>query len=213
MTESASRHSSERLLGLLALVGGVSALLYGWISWLSWRFQSDSMPRERPILLTLGLFATLFLLYLFSIRIVRRLGDDHRCLRLVIIGWIAGNVGCDHGRVEEQIATLAEGVFLTLAWFWLLAPTQNPWYWTWALPFLVFTRNRAWLWVSGIVFAYYLRFWLTDHYFTTAVLGSRYAGPAFFDFVVTWIEFFPWFVFLLSESRSRGGDQSCDCCL
>ncbi len=24
--------------------------------------------------------------------------------------------------------------FLTIAWFWLLSPTQNPWYWSWALP-------------------------------------------------------------------------------
>ena len=35
--------------------------------------------------------------------------------------------------------------FLTLAWFWLLSPTQNPWYWTWAMPLVPFVRGRAWL--------------------------------------------------------------------
>ena len=125
------------------------------------------------------------------------------CVFLVIAIWIAERVGSDRGPIEDQFARLGEGVFLTLAWFWLLAPTQNPWYWTWVLPFIMFARNPAWLWVSGIVFAYYLRFWLTDHYCTTAVLGSRYAGPAFFDFVVTWIEFLPWFVFLWINSIRR----------
>lgn len=122
---------------------------------------------------------------------------------LGITGWIAGKLRNDRHRVEDQVATLGEGVFLTLAWFWLLAPTQNPWYWTWAMPFLAFARNRAWFWVSGIVFAYYLRFWLTDHYASSAVLGSRYAGPAFFDFIVTWIEFLPWFVILLIKTIRR----------
>jgi hypothetical protein len=115
----------------------------------------------------------------------------------VIAASIATKIGRTCGRAREEVASFIEGVFLTLAWFWLLAPTQNPWYWTWAIPFLPFAKNRAWLWVSGIVFAYYLRFWFTDHYSNAAVLGSRYAGPAFFDFVVTWIEFLPWFLFLL----------------
>ena len=37
-----------------------------------------------------------------------------------------------------------ELTFLTIAWFWFLAPTQNPWYWTWALPTICFCRNRLW---------------------------------------------------------------------
>lgn len=121
---------------------------------------------------------------------------------------IARNVGRAYRRTEglrsyEGVPTFVEGVFLTLAWFWLLTPTQNPWYWTWPLPFLMFARNRAWLLVSGIVFAYYLRFWLTDHFSNSAVLGSRYAGPAFFDFVVTWIEFLPWFIILFVHWNRR----------
>jgi hypothetical protein len=91
--------------------------------------------------------------------------------------------------------------FLTVAWFWLLQPTANPWYWTWALPLLPFARNRAWFALSGLAFLYYFRFWLTYHFPDTAVLGTRYAGPTFFDYVVTWFEFAPWFAWLALETR------------
>ena len=93
-------------------------------------------------------------------------------------------------------ADVCEAVFLTLAWFWLLCPTQNPWYWTWALPFLPFARSRVWLAISGLVFVYYLRFWFSYHWPSTPVLGTDYVGSAFFDFVMTWVEFAPWFACL-----------------
>jgi hypothetical protein len=93
--------------------------------------------------------------------------------------------------------------FLTLAWFWLLSPTQNPWYWLWALPLVPFARSRAWLAVSGLAFIYYLRFWLIYHWPEQPLLGTPYSGAAFFDFVVTWIEFGPWFLWLAIESLSR----------
>ena len=52
-----------------------------------------------------------------------------------------------------------ELIFLTLAWFWLLLPTLNPWYWLWAMPLVCFARNRVWLWMSGLLMIYYLRFY------------------------------------------------------
>jgi hypothetical protein len=91
--------------------------------------------------------------------------------------------------------------FLTVAWFWLLQPTANPWYWTWALPLLPFMRNRVWFALSGLAFLYYLRFWLTYNFPDTPVLGTRYPGPTFFDYIVTWIEFGPWFAWLALETR------------
>jgi len=99
--------------------------------------------------------------------------------------------------VRDRVSRLLEGGFLTLAWFWLLCPTQNPWYWTWALPLLPFATSRVWLLMSGLTMLYYLRFWLSYHFPNTSVMGSPYTGPAFFDFVVTWIEFGPWFACLL----------------
>ena len=100
-----------------------------------------------------------------------------------------------------------ESAFLTLAWFWLLSPTLNPWYWAWVLPLLPWARNRLWWAVAGIVFLYYLRFWFAYHFAFDAVLDTRYNGTAFFDLIVTWIEFGPWFLCLLaswSHRKSRG---------
>lgn len=104
---------------------------------------------------------------------------------------------------ENTLSAFLQAAFLTLAWFWLLAPTQNPWYWTWVLPLLPFARGRAWFAVSGLVFAYYLRFWLSYHWPDEPVLGTQYDGAAFFDFVVTWVEYGPWFVWLTAAFLLR----------
>jgi hypothetical protein len=97
-----------------------------------------------------------------------------------------------------------EATFLTLAWFWLLSPTQNPWYWTWALPFLPFARGCPWMAVSGLTLLYYLRFWLRYHFSGIALLGTSYDGAQFFDFVLTWVEYLPWFLWLsISAWRRR----------
>jgi len=89
-----------------------------------------------------------------------------------------------------------ESAFLTLAWFWFLSPTLNPWYWTWVLPLLAWARSRAWWWLSGLVLIYYLRFWFIYQFPTAPVAGTPYVGDAFFDFIVTWFEFGPWLAWL-----------------
>lgn len=98
---------------------------------------------------------------------------------------------------ECQAETFLRNVFLAMAWFWLLLPTQNPWYWTWALPFLPFAHRKAWGFVSSLLFLYYLRFWLLYHYGQSNLLGTGYNGPRFFDNIVVWIEFAPWFLLLM----------------
>ena len=103
---------------------------------------------------------------------------------------------------NQRSERLLEATFLTLAWFWLLLPTQNPWYLTWCLPFLPFAGSRAWFALSGLAFVYYLRFWMTAQ-FSTPLLGTPYPGPQFFDYVVTWIEFAPWLAWLVVEVLGR----------
>ncbi len=112
---------------------------------------------------------------------------------------------------RPAVTVWLEAAFLTLAWFWLLSPTLNPWYWTWALPLLPFARNRAWLAVSGLVLIYYMRFWYIYHFPDTHVPGTQYIGAAFFDLVVTWVEFGPWFVFLFGTwlYRKRVHTRTC----
>ncbi len=111
-----------------------------------------------------------------------------------------------------------EWVFLILAWFWLLSPTQNPWYWTWSLPFLVFARGTTWVFLSGFLFAYYSRFWFEYQYKSVDVMRHwktvygdawyydwlfpmadrfGYQGTTFYDFYIPILEFGPWFAVLL----------------
>ncbi|MDA1052393.1 MAG: hypothetical protein O3C40_18190 [Planctomycetota bacterium] len=124
------------------------------------------------------------------------------CARAITAGVFLLLAGCFAWRAARtpDVSAFCEAGFLTLAWFWLLCPTQNPWYWTWALPLLPFARSRVWLLMSGLALLYYLRFWLSYHFPDTSILGSGYAGAQFFDFVVTWIEFAPWLVWLTVES-------------
>lgn len=89
-----------------------------------------------------------------------------------------------------------ENIFLCFAWFWLLAPTQNPWYWLWALPLISFARGRVWFFMSGLLFLYYSRFWFEHHFTGVRVLNTPYSGTTFFDFVITWIEYAPWLCML-----------------
>jgi hypothetical protein len=117
--------------------------------------------------------------------------------------WAARSSDADCPRHER----LLEATFLTLAWFWLLLPTQNPWYLTWCLPFLPFARGRAWFALSGLAFAYYLRFWMTAQ-FSSRLLGTQYPGPQFFDYVVTWLEFAPWLIWLVSTCALRTHAES-----
>ena len=120
---------------------------------------------------------------------------------LFIALWFAWRVGGKIRLDDSQASAYfyCEAAFLTLAWFWLLLPTQNPWYWLWALPFVPFMRNRAWFAVSGIVLVYYFRFWMEYHWTGFPVWGTPYQGVAFYDFVLTWFEFAPWFIWLAIE--------------
>jgi hypothetical protein len=117
---------------------------------------------------------------------------------------ILTDVGCCTSRdpVPERVLSAA---FLTLAWFWLLAPTQNPWYWTWALPLLPFARSRLWSAVSLLAMAYYARFWFRDVWPDATVFQTGYDGASFYDFVVLWCLWFPWYVLLaIAQVRVRG---------
>jgi hypothetical protein len=104
---------------------------------------------------------------------------------------------------DPSLPRFLEAAFLTIAWFWLLAPTQNPWYWTWALPVIPFARGWAWRAVSGLVFLSYLRFWLIYRYPEAGVFGTAYNGSQFFDFVIPWVEFGPLFLWLAIAAMLR----------
>lgn len=99
-------------------------------------------------------------------------------------------------RAWREPHQLPQWIFLALAWFWFLSPTQNPWYWCWALAFVPFANSRLWLAVSGLSLLYYLRFWFLYHAADVRVFGTNYRGTRFFDFVVVWLEFGPFLLIL-----------------
>ena len=147
----------------------------------------NTEPNLAPFLTTRFLLTTVFVIVAFSISI-----------------WAV---------LQNDPVVFCRAAFLTLAWFWLLAPTQNPWYWLWALPLIPFIKNRTWYLMSGLLFIYYLRFWFEYHCAGVpaveklsitlpewASTASKYQGVDFFDFVVTWFEYLPWFVLLIFET-------------
>ncbi|MDA1229328.1 MAG: hypothetical protein O2856_01015 [Planctomycetota bacterium] len=107
------------------------------------------------------------------------------------------------GMSKHQPAEWLELAFLTVAWFWVLSPTLNPWYWTWAMPLMLFARNRAWHLLSAIVLVYYLRFWLAYQWGEQPVFGTRYLGEAFFHYVIVWAEHLPWMALLAWSAFSK----------
>ena len=92
-------------------------------------------------------------------------------------------------RKTESASDLAGWLFLIMGVFFFLQPTQNPWYWLWAMPLVCFARNRGWLFVSMALFVYYLRFWFEEVGQSYSFLGVSYLGVDFFDHCIVWIEF------------------------
>ncbi len=119
---------------------------------------------------------------------------------LSLLFFCAAIVWAWRARSQVNAKDWLSSVFSTLAWFWVLSPTLNPWYWTWALPFILFTRHKTWYLLSAVVFVYYLRFWFAYQWGDQPVLGTRYLGEAFFHFVVVWIEHLPWMLLLFVEA-------------
>ncbi len=75
----------------------------------------------------------------------------------LILTIIAG--ACYALREKRDITSFYRACLLVVAAGFFLAPTGNPWYYTWVFPFLVFLPLRSLLLFSGLVFLYYLDFW------------------------------------------------------
>jgi len=120
--------------------------------------------------------------------------DSSFLIARVLTGGVFGLIACCLAwRAAKQADPQAwcRAGMLTLAWFWLTCPTQNPWYWCWVVPLLPFARYRTWHVVGACTLLYYLRFWFTAQYPEPPVLGTPYDGEYFFYFVVSWVEFAP----------------------
>jgi hypothetical protein len=100
---------------------------------------------------------------------------------------------------QPEPAELLRGMFLTLAWAWLLSAAQNPWYLLWCLPFMVFVSRRAWFLLPGLVLLYYVRFWVETH--------SADGTAVIFDYQLVWLEYLPFFIVLALEALWKRGPR------
>jgi hypothetical protein len=129
-----------------------------------------------------------------SVLIGRLAKAIHAVALLAIFSWLLTRLWkmpfFDREKSDEKAVErlFGETAFLMLAWLWMLAPTQNPWYWMWTMPFVAFARNPVWMWVSGATLLYYLRFWFSTLDPSVQLLGSPYGGEPFFDRIVVWVE-------------------------
>lgn len=134
--------------------------------------SKQESPNLISRMITLGLFATAYgfvLYYLFKATTAGR---------------------------ESHIQFLSN-CFWIVAVFFCLQPTQNPWYWTWAIPFLTFCRNRAWLAYTPLLLVYYFRFWFRELPGEYNFFGFTYTGTGLFDYCVVWLEHAPVFVAII----------------
>lgn len=86
---------------------------------------------------------------------------------------------------------LLRSAFLTLSGAWLLGSAANPWYLLWGLPLAVFAGRGSWFLLPGLVWLYYVRFWVD---------ALPWAGRSVNPDDLVWIEYVPFFVALAVES-------------
>jgi len=121
-------------------------------------------------------------------------GERARAVCGVLILLAIGAAALAVGGARDALAPTAGALVVIVAIF-LLVPTSNPWYFTWALPFLVLFPSRALLLLSGLLFLYY-----ADFHFA-------YRGePERFDLVrlVEYVPFYAALAWEVSWARRRG---------
>ena len=130
-----------------------------WHRWLEEKGVSGSIPFKVARAVTVAIFFVLYLL-------------------LLVFWW-------RDPTVEKFLHT----VFLVIALFFVLQPTQNPWYWVWAMPFVCFARNKGWLAMSAVLLVYYFRFWFESYQESVWFLGIEYRHEGIFDYLVVFWEY------------------------
>ena len=141
-------------------------------------------------LLTLGAFAVFYLWQLLAI--YGRPGE------LVPKG--------SKSAVQTSDAIELHRLVWILALFLFLQPTVNPWYWIWIAPLAVFSRNRGWLLVAGLLLIYYSRFWFSTIPMSFDIAG--YVGVGLFDHGLAWLEFAAIFaVIIFFKAHKKAADQ------
>lgn len=124
--------------------------------------------------LTLGAFAIFYLWHLLAIYLRPREGTlSESETKNVPLNSVQGSIELDR-------------LVWILAAFLFVQPTVNPWYWIWVAPLAVFSRNRGWLFVAGLLLLYYSRFWFNTIPKSFQIAG--YTGVGLFDHGLAFVE-------------------------
>ena len=149
-------------------------------SWLQESCERRSFGGGNPAftltrLVTLGVFAIFYLWQLLEI-----FGRPSETI-------VSGSESELGPRSSNQYSIELDRMVWILAAFLFVQPTVNPWYWIWIAPMAVFSRNRGWLLVAGLLLVYYSRFWFST--IPTSFDIAGYAGVGLFDHGLAFIEF------------------------
>ena len=121
-------------------------------------------------------------------------GPDARVVCGALIGGVAAFAAAFVWRGPSRLRLLAASLVVIVAIF-LLAPTANPWYFTWTLPLLVIFPSRALLLLSGLLLLYY-----ADFYVQYQGVPEWFAGVR----IVEYLPFYAMAVWELWQLRKRG---------
>ncbi len=72
-----------------------------------------------------------------------------------VVAWMTDRV-----RRADAPAAIVRGFAVVVAAVFCLSPTQFPWYYVWAIPFLCFFPSAPWVLLSGLLGLYYMGFWI-----------------------------------------------------
>ncbi|OGW87477.1 MAG: hypothetical protein A3A81_03845 [Omnitrophica bacterium RIFCSPLOWO2_01_FULL_45_10b] len=85
-------------------------------------------------------------------------------------------------KFRENVEAFLKASLVVIAGLFFLAPTGNPWYFTWVFPFLAFTPSRALILFSGLAFLYYL-----DFYFEYQGMRQAFSFVKLFEYGVFYL--------------------------
>ena len=115
--------------------------------------------------------------------VIKYLTGNHQMTIIIVFGVFTVILGY----ITLTDKNIVKKILILLTAFFLLSPTQYPWYFISFLPFLTFYPNRALLLLSGLLSLYYLEFYFIYHQFNQAIL------------LIPWFEYLPFYILLMYD--------------
>tara|TARA_B100000959_G_scaffold285878_1_gene362205 strand:- start:532 stop:1941 length:1410 start_codon:yes stop_codon:yes gene_type:complete len=119
--------------------------------------------------------------------VIKYLTGNHQITIIIVFGIFTAILGY----ITLSSEDIVKKILILLTAFFLLSPTQYPWYLISFLPFLTFYPNRALLLLSGLLSLYYLEFYFIYHQLNQAIL------------LIRWFEYLPFYILLLYDMLKK----------